>query len=58
MNGDERPKTEPSADLRTLAATCWQTFIALRDEGFTDTQALTIIGQMLIAARGSGSSDG
>lgn len=44
---DDKPKTEPTADLRQAAAWCWQTFVALRDEGFSDQQALAIIGQML-----------
>lgn len=42
--------TEPAADLRQLASTVWQTFVALQAEGFSEKQALTIIGQMLAAA--------
>ena len=47
--------TEPSADLRQLAATLWQTFVALTSEGFSEAQALTIIGKMLAASQGGGS---
>lgn len=46
-------KTEPSADLRQLASTMRQTFVALTDEGFTEQQALQIIGALL-AANGKG----
>lgn len=40
---------EPSADLRTVAHTLRETFVALTAEGFTDQQALVIIGQILAA---------
>lgn len=46
-------QTEPSADLRELANGLHQAFIALTREGFTEQQALTIIGHML-AANGGG----
>lgn len=39
--------TEPSADLRQAASAMWQMFVALTREGFTEQQALIIIGQML-----------
>ncbi len=42
---------EPSADLRELANTLRQTYVALTQEGFTEEQALFIIGQ-IIAANG------
>ncbi len=45
---------EPSADLRQLASALRQTFIALTMEGFTEQQALTIVGQIL-ASSSSGS---
>lgn len=51
-------QTEPAADLRQLAATLWQAYIALTSEGFNERQALIIIGQMLASAAGtSGSSE-
>lgn len=53
----ERPKTEPSSDLRQAAAACWETFTALRDEGFTDHQALIIVGQILGAGIAKGGQD-
>ena len=46
--------TEPSADLRQLASLWWQLFVALQNEGFTEAQALTIVGQV-ISANGGGS---
>lgn len=51
------PPTEPSADIRQLASQTRQMFVALVNEGFTERQALVIIGQM-IAAAGSGDADG
>lgn len=41
--------TEPSADLRQLASFCRQTFVALLAEGFTEPQALVIVGQIIRA---------
>ena len=49
--------TEPSADLRAMASTLWQTFVALTHEGFSEQQALIIIGQMLANATAAGSDD-
>lgn len=45
---------EPTAEIRELASALHQTFVALTREGFTEKQALAIIGQMLAA---SGDSD-
>lgn len=39
--------TEPSSDLRQAASAMWQMFIALTSEGFSEKQALIIIGQIL-----------
>jgi hypothetical protein len=48
---------EPSADVRIGAAALRQTSLALVQEGFTEPQALQIIGQMLaIAAQQGGES--
>lgn len=44
---------EPSADLRVLANTVRQVFLALIQEGFNEQQALTIIGQILAAQGGT-----
>ena len=41
--------TEPNADMRVLATTLWQMFVALTQEGFSEQQALVVIGQMLAA---------
>jgi hypothetical protein len=43
---------EPTADARTFAATCFQFYTALTMEGFTEQQALIIIGQMIAANTG------
>ena len=44
--------TEPTSDLRQLASVLWQTYVALRAEGFSEPQALTIVGQLLQAHGG------
>jgi hypothetical protein len=46
---------EPNADARQFAGICFQFFTALILEGFTEQQALIIIGQM-IAANTNGSA--
>jgi hypothetical protein len=43
---------EPSSDLRQLANVLMQTFVALQAEGFTEQQALVIIGQCIAANAG------
>ena len=43
---------EPTADAREFAKTCFQFFTALGLEGFTEQQALIIIGQMIAANTG------
>jgi len=48
MNGP----VEPSADLRQMASALRQMFIALTSEGFTEQQALAIIGQVIAANAG------
>lgn len=42
-----RPPIEPSADLRQAAKGLREMYVALIEEGFTETQALVIIGQMV-----------
>lgn len=42
---------EPSADFRQAAAAVRQVFIALMNEGFSEQQALKIIGYMLAGQR-------
>lgn len=44
---------EPSADMREAANGLRQLYVALTNEGFSDQQALVIIGQIL-AANGGG----
>lgn len=46
---------EPNADARAFAKACHQTYVALTLEGFTEQQALTIIGQMIAANLGGAS---
>jgi hypothetical protein len=36
--------------MRAMAVMCWQFFAALRHEGFTESQALQLLGGMLAAA--------
>ena len=43
---------EPSADLRQAANGVRQMFIALTMEGFTEAQALVIVGQVIAANGG------
>jgi len=42
-------RVEPSAETRTNAHAVRETFLALTYEGFTESQALNIVGQMLAA---------
>jgi hypothetical protein len=46
---DNRPKREPSADMRTSARQMHEMFTALTDEGFSRLEALHIIGSILAA---------
>jgi hypothetical protein len=43
---------ESAADFRVLAATLRQMYIALREEGFTQGEAVSIVGQVLLASTG------
>ncbi len=43
---------EPSADLRQMASATHQIYIALTNEGFTEQQALIIVGQIISASSG------
>jgi hypothetical protein len=47
------PKREPSADLRAAASGLFELYVALTDQGFTEQQALVVLGQV-IAANGGG----
>lgn len=53
---DKVTPTEPSADLRVMASALWQTYVALTLEGFSEQQALIIVGQIISANMGR--SDG
>ena len=50
-------ETEPSAEWRVFASNMRQMFVALMKEGFTERQALAIIGQGLAAAASQMSND-
>lgn len=50
-------KREPSSDQRGVAIMWHEMYIALRDAGFTESQALTIIGQNIMASFIAGSLD-
>ena len=45
---------EPRADLRAAAIHLHELFVALTNEGFTEGQALTILGQVLAANQKNG----
>lgn len=47
---------EPSAELRQLAGTLYGMYVALVDQGFTEQQALIIIGQILAANASGGAA--
>lgn len=42
-------KVEPSASQRMAATVSYQMFVALVDEGFTEAQALRLLGDLLSA---------
>jgi hypothetical protein len=46
----DRPKMEPNADVRSIANTLRQMYVALLDEGFTEQQALVLLGQTISAS--------
>jgi hypothetical protein len=43
---------EPTAEIRQAASFVRQWFIGLINEGFTEQQALVIIGQMIVGGSG------
>jgi Trp operon repressor len=43
-------QTEPSAAIRSFAAHLWQTFVALTSEGFSERQAMMLLGEMMTNA--------
>ena len=45
---------EPSADMREFAKHLRQMFVALKLEGFTEQQAMSVIGTTLAASFGKG----
>jgi hypothetical protein len=44
---DVQTATEPSAAARQMAKMLWDNFRALIQQGFTETQALTVLGVMM-----------
>lgn len=44
-------KTEPPADMRAAASGLWQMFVALTDQGFTEQQALQVVGHVLVSSQ-------
>lgn len=46
------PNREPAADLRVAARQLRELFVSLVNEGFTEHQALRIVGQVLGGQRG------
>ncbi len=52
-----RPATEPSADLRQMASFLRQMYVALINEGFTEREAVAVLGTVIAAhvhAQGGG----
>lgn len=49
---DKIGSTEPAADMREAAAALWSMYVALIKEGFSEKQALTIIGHAIAASFG------
>ena len=50
-----QPKMEPHAEMRSVANWMRQMYVALIDEGFTEQQALVLLGQTVTASIGKGS---
>lgn len=48
---NDRPIIEPSAEVRAAAHQLRETFIALTFEGFSEAQAIAILGAMLAASQ-------
>lgn len=44
--------TEPNADMRLAARTAWQAYSAFIEQGFTEQQALYLVGEMLTSTGG------
>ena len=44
--------TEPPADIRVAATTMFQIYTALLQAGFTEPQAMQLLGQMVAASAG------
>lgn len=45
-----RSHTEPAAELRQAASGLWQMYVALTNEGFSEKQALVILGKVLASS--------
>lgn len=52
----DRPKVEPPAEIRQMATMQFQLFQAHVDAGFSESQALQILGVMISASLGGGES--
>lgn len=46
------PRVEPGADQRQAALSLRQLYVALVESGFTETQALTLVGEAVAAVVG------
>lgn len=51
------PNREPAAEIRTAARSMREMFVALVREGFTEAQALQIIGEVLKGVIGGKNND-
>lgn len=50
MTTNRRPRVEPSADMRAGMRQLYEMFVALVDAGFTERQALQVIGDVTRAS--------
>lgn len=50
-------KTEPNADLRMVAQTAWQIYVALKDAGFSRADAMTLVSDILSAGVSQAATD-
>lgn len=47
----DKPKHEPSADQRSMAQTFMGWYVSFREQGFTEAQAIRLIGEVVRAGR-------
>lgn len=48
--------TEPTENERTVARTLWRLYVALRETGFDDQQAMAIVSSTVVGVNGGTTS--